>query len=115
MTREELNQKKQEAIIIEQKKEKAKKITLFFLKFSGLLILGFLIFYIYTSFVSTNKLIIKEERILNSKVNFSKFGWVEQIAKLENISHTSVKRFMRKYMKDFYNNNCYIRKNQFDK
>lgn len=63
------------------------------------------------------ELAIKEriERILNSKVSFSKYGWVEQIAKLENISHTAVKRFMRKYMKDFYYTNCHIRKNQFDK
>lgn len=54
-------------------------------------------------------------RILNYGIDFSKFGWVEKVAKLENTSHISVRRFMRKYMKDFYYTNCYIRKNQFDK
>ena len=52
-------------------------------------------------------------RILSYDIDFSKFGWVEKVANLENISHTSVRRFMKKHMKDFYYNNCYIRKNQF--
>lgn len=73
MTREELNKKKQEAIFIEQKKEKIKNFTLFFLKFSLLLILGFISFYTYTNFVSTSKLVISEHRIINPKLpdNFS--------------------------------------------
>lgn len=73
MTREELNQKKQEAIFMEQKKEKIKKFTLAFFKFSLLLIFGFVCFYVYTTFISTSKLVIKEERILSSKIpdNFS--------------------------------------------
>lgn len=56
----------------------------------------------------------KCKRIVNSGVDFSKFGWVEKIAKLENVSHTSVRKFMRKYMKEFYYSKCYIRKNQFN-
>lgn len=73
MTREELNKKKQEAIFIEQKKEKIKCFALFFLKLSVLLILGFISFYIYTTFISTTKLVINEQRITNAKFpdNFS--------------------------------------------
>lgn len=52
----------------------------------------------------------RRERILNSGIDFSKSGWVGKIAKLENISHTTVKKFMRRYLKDFYLNNCFIRK-----
>lgn len=48
-------------------------------------------------------------RIKNSNIDFSKFGWVQKVAILENISHTQVKRFMEVYMKDFYNI-CYNRK-----
>ena len=55
----------------------------------------------------------KCNRILSYDIDFSKFGWVERVAKLENTSHTSIRRFMRKYMPDFYYSKCYIRKNQF--
>lgn len=48
-------------------------------------------------------------RIKNSNIDFSKFGWVKEVAVLENISHTQVKRFMELYMKDFYDT-CYKRK-----
>ena len=54
----------------------------------------------------------KAERIKSYNVDFSKFGWVGEIAILENTSHTSIRRFMKKYMPDFYNA-CYHRKNQF--
>lgn len=62
---------------------------------------------------------IKEERdkirnekiqlILNSDVDFSKFGWVGKIAKLINIPPQKVNIFMKKYMSDFYQN-CFKRK-----
>ena len=55
----------------------------------------------------------KIERIKNYNINFHKLGWVEKVAKLENISHTQVRRFMKRYMIDFYKN-CYARKNQFE-
>ena len=44
----------------------------------------------------------KCNRILSYDIDFSKFGWVEKVANLENISHTSVRRFMKKHMKEFY-------------
>lgn len=54
----------------------------------------------------------KIARIKEYNIDFSKFGWVGEIAILENTSHTSIRRFMKKYMPDFYNT-CYHRKNQF--
>lgn len=51
-------------------------------------------------------------RIKHYDIDFSKYGWVEKIAKLEKCSHTSVRRFFRKYMNDFYHT-CYYRKNQY--
>lgn len=65
MTREELNQAKQQEIINEQRREKRKKSTIFFFKISLALILGFLTFYFYTTYISTSKLIVKEERIVD--------------------------------------------------
>ena len=68
MTREELNHKKQETIINEQRKAKIKLFALNFLKFSILLIVGFLSFYLYTTFISTSRISINEKRILNEKI-----------------------------------------------
>lgn len=68
MTREELNQQKQKDIIVEELREKRKNIALFCLKCFGLIIVGFLVFYLYTTYVSTSKLIVKEERIVNKKL-----------------------------------------------
>lgn len=68
MTREQLNQSKQLEIINEQRHQRRKKITLFIFKVSFFLILGFLFFYLYTTFISTSKVIIKEQRIINKKL-----------------------------------------------
>lgn len=68
MTREELNKYKQQEITNELKRENRKKITLFVFKMSGLLVLGFLLFYLYTTYVSTGLLLVKEERVVNSKL-----------------------------------------------
>lgn len=54
----------------------------------------------------------KINRIKCYNVDFSKYGWINEIAKLENCSHTSIRRFFKKYMNDFYNA-CYHRKNQY--
>lgn len=68
MTREELNQKKQQEIFFEQKHEKRKKITLFIFKLSFAIIIGFIMFYLYTTFVSTRIISVHEERIINKKI-----------------------------------------------
>ncbi|MBQ3511848.1 MAG: metallophosphoesterase [Bacilli bacterium] len=68
MTREELNQKKQQEIFFEQKHEKRKKLTLFIFKLSFAIIIGFIVFYLYTTFVSARIISVHEERIINKKI-----------------------------------------------
>lgn len=68
MTREELNQKKQQEIFFEQKHEKRKKLTLFIFKLSFAIIIGFILFYLYTTFVSARIISVHEERIINKKI-----------------------------------------------
>lgn len=73
MTREELNHEKQQQIENEEKHEKRKKVTLFFLKVALFVVIAFLGFYLYTTYISTSRLIVKEKRIVNEKLpeNFS--------------------------------------------
>ncbi len=68
MTREELNQHKQQEIINEQRRNKRKKITIFAFKMSFLLVICVLAFYFYTTYVSTRVLEVKEKRIVNEKL-----------------------------------------------
>lgn len=68
MTREELNQDKQQEIFDEQKHEKRKKITIFVFKIVFFVIIGVLIFYLYTTFVSSKVLSVKEYRVVNNRV-----------------------------------------------
>lgn len=49
----------------------------------------------------------RKQIILNSEIDFTKFGWVNKISKLLNISPTQVRRWMEKYMENFYKNNCF--------
>lgn len=49
--------------------------------------------------------------IMALDIDFSKFGWVQEVSKNINVSHTQVKRFMSKYMQDFYNK-CYKRRSR---
>ncbi len=68
MTREELNQQKQEEIIQEEKREKRKKFIILGFKIVITIITGFLLFYVYTTYVSNTMMIVKEERISSSKL-----------------------------------------------
>lgn len=47
--------------------------------------------------------------ILSSDVDFTKFGWVGEIAKILNISHSKVTPWMIRHMSDFYHTSCYRR------
>lgn len=47
--------------------------------------------------------------ILNSGINFTKLGWVEQVANLLNISHKNTVSWIKKHMPEFYSN-CFVRK-----
>ena len=52
----------------------------------------------------------KKYLMLNSNIDFSKFGWVKQVSFIINIHSSKVSQFMKKYMFDFYINNCFRRK-----
>lgn len=47
--------------------------------------------------------------ILNSEIEFSKFGWVGKVAKIICIPSQHVNKWMKKYMLDFYENKCFHR------
>lgn len=47
--------------------------------------------------------------VLNSNIDFSKFGWVKKVSILINMKHQKVNNWMKKYMNDFYKENCFVR------
>jgi len=55
------------------------------------------------------KIKLKIKTIKNAKIDFTKFGWNKKIADILHISPTHVRRFMKKYMPEFYIN-CFVRK-----
>lgn len=73
MTREELNQKKHQEIINEQRHERRKKVTIIIFKLSFVLIVSFILFYLYTTYISSKLISVKEERIIDKNIpsNFS--------------------------------------------
>lgn len=50
------------------------------------------------------------ELVKNSNIDFSKFGWVNQVAKLINKAPQKICGWMKKYLPDFYQKNCFKRK-----
>lgn len=68
MTREELNQQKQNEIIQEEKREKRKKLIILGFKIIVFIVTGFLLFYTYTTYVSNTMMIVKEERIVDKDI-----------------------------------------------
>lgn len=68
MTREELNREKQSEILSEEKREKRKKIVIFCAKILFILIAVITIFYLLNAYIFTKKIIVKEERIVDSKL-----------------------------------------------
>lgn len=51
-----------------------------------------------------------KNNILNSNVDFSKFGWLSKVSDILGKSHTFVRNFMKSNMEDFYKT-CYSRIN----
>lgn len=45
--------------------------------------------------------------IKNSKIDFSKFGWAEELSKIIGISSAALVRWIKKHMPDFYKEKCY--------
>ena len=68
MTREEKNEEKQKEIFREEKKEKTKKTIKITIKIIIALILFSLIFYSYTTYISTIKIKVREYRVINHKI-----------------------------------------------
>jgi very-short-patch-repair endonuclease len=56
-----------------------------------------------------NKIDNIKKLLLESDIDFSKFGWVGKAAKIINCSPQHVNRWMKKNMLDFYNKNCFRR------
>jgi very-short-patch-repair endonuclease len=50
------------------------------------------------------------EKILNSDIDFSKYGWVEKVSKILDIKTQKVNGWMKKFLPDFYNDKCFKRK-----
>lgn len=51
------------------------------------------------------------EKIKNSNINFSKFGWVKKVAEIIGKKSQKVNCWMKIYMNDFYEEKCFKRKN----
>ena len=52
------------------------------------------------------------QRLLNSNIDFSKFGWVGPAAEIIGITYPKVCQWMRKNMLEFYNTKCFQRKHK---
>ena len=68
MTREELNEKKQQAIFKEQNKEQIKKIVKKITKILLIILILGTIFFSYTTYISSVKIKVREYRITNKKI-----------------------------------------------
>ena len=68
VTRQEINKEKIEEIENEQKKEQRKKIVKTFLKFTFILIISMTTIYTYITYISNQKIITKEYRIIEKEL-----------------------------------------------
>lgn len=50
-----------------------------------------------------------KEIVLNSDIDFSKFGWVEKLSKKTNVLPQKISRLMKKLLPDFYVTKCFRR------
>ncbi len=67
-TRTERNEEKQKEIIREENREIRKKIVITIGKITLLIIIISLLFYLYTTYISSKLITVKEERIINEKI-----------------------------------------------
>ncbi len=68
ITRTQKNEEKQKELIREENRETRKKIVLITLKIIITIILLSVTFYLYTTFISSKVITVKEERIINEKI-----------------------------------------------
>jgi|GEM_PF-7113910 len=57
----------------------------------------------------------RKKLLLESNIDFSKFGWIKQASKLFNITPQRTAKWIRKYIPDFYESCFKINRNQFNK
>lgn len=50
-----------------------------------------------------------KELVINSGVDFAKFGWVSKISKVLNLKDQNVNGWMKRYLPDFYEEKCFKR------
>jgi very-short-patch-repair endonuclease len=51
-----------------------------------------------------------KDKIINSNIEFSKYGWIQEVSKILNISPQKVSQWMKKNMFEFYEEKCFKRK-----
>lgn len=49
------------------------------------------------------------KQIINSSINFSKFGWVKEVAKIINQKPQKVNKWMKRFLPEFYEKQCFKR------
>ena len=54
--------------------------------------------------------IVKIDLVLNSNIDFSRQGWVSKVAKIIDKQPQKVNGWMKRFMNDFYEENCFKRK-----
>jgi very-short-patch-repair endonuclease len=52
--------------------------------------------------LTNNKVNERKNLILNSGIDFTKWGWMVKLSKLLNLSHTQIRRFVKEYMPEIY-------------
>lgn len=52
----------------------------------------------------------RKQIVLSSNIDFSKFGWMNKLSKLFEISPQKISGWMKKYMPEYYKEKCFIKK-----
>jgi hypothetical protein len=69
---------------------------------------------LYFDKVRTNYNLLQQKYVplvLSSGIDFTKFGWVKEVAKIINIPEQKVNKWMKRFLLDFYMTQCFKRKN----
>jgi very-short-patch-repair endonuclease len=64
----------------------------------------------YRRSVSENKYKGLADKLKDSDIDFSKFGWVNEASKVIGLKPQNVNRWMKRYMPEFYEEKCFKRK-----
>lgn len=53
-----------------------------------------------------------KEKVVNSEIDFSKWGWSTEVSKILGITPQNVKKWMKRHLPDFYESKCFKRKSR---